>query len=142
VWESRSPKSPSAERHLFGCAGDQVFGERTRDCSLLPALIKFRIAGAVRRTALRTSACSIAYDYIELTHEISRANGATDDLSIGLSAGYTLFLVFVHILLLSTAYVSSDIHMHIHIVTYVTVIFWIKLKLKITISLPISTLSE
>jgi hypothetical protein len=35
-WESRPPKSPSAERHLHGSAGDQVFGERTRDCSLRP----------------------------------------------------------------------------------------------------------
>jgi hypothetical protein len=31
VWESRPPKSPSAEWHLHGCASDQVFGERTRD---------------------------------------------------------------------------------------------------------------
>jgi hypothetical protein len=36
VWESRPPKSSSAERHLHGCAGDQVFGERTRDCSFRP----------------------------------------------------------------------------------------------------------
>jgi hypothetical protein len=35
-WESMPPKSPSAERHLHGCAGNQVFGERTRDCSLRP----------------------------------------------------------------------------------------------------------
>jgi hypothetical protein len=62
-------------------------------------------------------------------------NEATDALSIGPSVGYTLFLIFVHILLLFTAYVSSDIHMHIHVVTYITIIFWIKLKLKMTISL-------
>jgi hypothetical protein len=36
VCESRPPKSPSAERHLHECAGDQVFGERTRDYSLRP----------------------------------------------------------------------------------------------------------
>jgi hypothetical protein len=36
VWDSRPMKSPFAERHLHGCAGDQVFGERTRDCSLRP----------------------------------------------------------------------------------------------------------
>jgi hypothetical protein len=65
---------------------------------------------------------------------MSRVNGATDALSIGPSAGYTLFLVFVHILLLFTAYVSSDTHMHIHVVTYITVILWIKLKLKMSIS--------
>lgn len=32
-WESRPPKSPAAEIHLHGCAGDQIFGERLRDCS-------------------------------------------------------------------------------------------------------------
>jgi hypothetical protein len=36
VWESRPPKSLSAELNLHGCVGDQVFGERTRDCSLRP----------------------------------------------------------------------------------------------------------
>jgi hypothetical protein len=42
-------------------------------------------------------------------------NGATDALSIGPSAGYNMFFVFVHILLLFTGYVSSDTHMHIHV---------------------------
>jgi hypothetical protein len=50
-------------------------------------------------------------------------NGATDALSIGPFAGYNLFFVFVHILLLFTAYVSSDTHTHIHVVMYITVIF-------------------
>jgi hypothetical protein len=63
------------------------------------------------------------YDYIEHTHKMSRVNGATGALSIGPSVGYILFFVFVHILLLFTAYVTSDTHMHIHIVTYITVIF-------------------
>jgi hypothetical protein len=67
---------------------------------------------------------------------MSRVNGATDTLSIGPSTGYNLFFVFVHILLLFTAYVS-DAHMHIHVVTYITVIFWIKLKLKMYISLTV-----
>jgi hypothetical protein len=49
-------------------------------------------------------------------------------------ARYNLFFLFVHILLLFTAYVSHDTHMYIHVVTYVTVIFWIKLKLKMHIS--------
>jgi hypothetical protein len=70
---------------------------------------------------------STAYDYIEHTHEVSRVNGATDALSIGPSAGYNLFFIFVRILLF-TAYVSSDTHMHIHAVTYIHVIFWIKLN--------------
>jgi hypothetical protein len=39
---------------------------------------------------------------------MSRVNGATDALSIDPSARYTMSLVFVHILLLFTAYVSSD----------------------------------
>ena len=39
---------------------------------------------------------------------MSRVNGATGALSIGPSTGYNLFFVFVHILLLFTAYVSSD----------------------------------
>jgi hypothetical protein len=80
---------------------------------------------------------STAYDYIEHTHEMSHVNRATDALSIGPSAGYNMFFVFVHILLLFTAYVSSDTHMHIHVVTYISVIFWIKLKLKMPISLTI-----
>jgi hypothetical protein len=71
---------------------------------------------------------------------MSRVNGATDALSIGPSIGYTLFLVFVHILLLFTAYVSSDTYMHIHVVTYITMIFWIKLKLKMPISPTIQKL--
>jgi hypothetical protein len=51
------------------------------------------------------------YDYIEHTHEMSRVNEAIDALTIGPSVGYNLFFVFVHILLLFTAYVSSDTYM-------------------------------
>jgi hypothetical protein len=64
---------------------------------------------------------------------MSRVNGATDALSIVPSIGYILFLVIVQVLLLFTAYVSSDTHMHIYVVTYVTLVCWIKLKLKMTI---------
>jgi hypothetical protein len=39
---------------------------------------------------------------------MSRVSGATNALSIGPSAWYNLFFVFVYILLLFTAYVSSD----------------------------------
>jgi hypothetical protein len=53
---------------------------------------------------------------------MSPVNGATDALSIGPSAGYTLFFIFVHILLLFTSYISSDTHMHMHIVTYITLV--------------------
>jgi hypothetical protein len=71
-----------------------------------------------------------SYGYIEQTHEMSRVNGATDALSIGPSAEYTLFFVFVHISLLFTAYASSYTHMHMHVITYIALFFWIKLKLK------------
>jgi hypothetical protein len=73
---------------------------------------------------------STLYGYIEQTHEMSHVNGATNALSIGPSAGYTLFFVFVHVSLLFIAYASSYTHMHIHIITYITLFFWIKLKLK------------
>jgi hypothetical protein len=66
---------------------------------------------------------------------MSRVNEATDAWSIGPSVGYTLFFVFVHMLLFFTVYVSSDTHMYIHVVAYITLVFWIKLKLKMTISL-------
>jgi hypothetical protein len=66
-------------------------------------------------------------------YDMSRVNGVTDALSIGPSAGYSLFFVFVYILLLFAVYAISDTHMHIHVVTYITVIFWIKLKLKMCI---------
>jgi hypothetical protein len=89
--------------------------------SARPTLIKFLITGVVRGTALCIA--STAYDYIEHTHEMSRVNRATDALSIGPSAGYNLFFVFVHILLLFTAYVSSDTHMYIQVITYITMIF-------------------
>jgi hypothetical protein len=80
------------------------------------------------------------YDYIEHTHEMSHVNGVIDALSIGPSVGYTLFLVFVHILLLFTIYVISDTHMHIHDITYIIVVFWIKLKLKMPISLTVKNM--
>jgi hypothetical protein len=57
---------------------------------------------------------SVAYDYIEHAHEMSRVNGVTGALSIGPSTGYNMFFCICAILLLFTAYVSSDTHMHIH----------------------------
>jgi hypothetical protein len=71
---------------------------------------------------------------------MSRVNGATNAFSIGPSAGYTLFFVFVHVLLLFTTYVCSDTHMHIHVVTCIIQVFWIKLKLIMSNSLPIQNL--
>jgi hypothetical protein len=61
-WESRPPKSPTAEIHLHGCADDQIFGERLRDCSRdRPQLFFF--PATVRGTALRTSSCT---DFVRL----------------------------------------------------------------------------
>jgi hypothetical protein len=69
------PKSSSAEIHLHGCVGDQIFGERIRDCSLDPfdlALLRLHpvlrrlpratcvvvlLLATVRGTAWRTSSC-------------------------------------------------------------------------------------
>jgi hypothetical protein len=48
---------------------------------------------------------------------MSRVNGATVALSIRPSVRYTLFLAIMNVLLLFTAYASSDTHMHIYIVT-------------------------
>jgi hypothetical protein len=143
VWESRPPKSPSAERHLHECVDDHVFGERTRDCSLRPLdqrLLSSSSSAPFEGLHYVHQPASTMYDYIEHTHEMSRVNGATDALSIGPSAGYNMFFIFVHILLLFTAYVSSDTHMHIHVITYITMIFWIKLKLKMSISLTGDTI--
>jgi hypothetical protein len=69
-------------------------------------------------------------------------NGATGALSIGPSAGYTLFFVFMHVSLLFTAYASSYTHMHIHVITYIALIIWIKLKLKMPNFLTLDVLSR
>jgi hypothetical protein len=133
---------------LHRCAGNQIFGERIHDCSrdpFDPALLRQhpvlrRLPWATRDAVLlplivRGTACvhlpaSTLYGYIEYTHEMSRVNEDTDALSIGPSAGYFLFFVFVHALLLFTTYTISYTHMHIHVFTYITLFFWIKLKLK------------
>jgi hypothetical protein len=50
---------------------------------------------------------------------MSRENEATYTLSIDHSEGYILFLVIVHVLLLFTAYVSSDTHAYkYHLIHY------------------------
>jgi hypothetical protein len=72
---------------------------------------------------------SSSYNYIGHTHEMSRANGATNALSIGPSARYFMFSILVHVSFMFTAYATSGTHMHIHVVTYITLVFWIKLKL-------------
>jgi hypothetical protein len=140
-WEGKTPESPSAQLHLHGCADDQIFGERTHDCSLCP--LGQRWSGSSSSTPFEGLHCvhlsaSKAYDYIEHTHEMSRVNGATD-ANIGPSLGYILFLVTVHVLLWFTDYACIHTHIHIHVVTYITLIFWIKLKPIMSDSLTFST---
>jgi hypothetical protein len=84
-------------------------------------------ADQVSRCRCRSRDCTLsastAYDYIKHTHKMSRVNGITDILVIDPSAGYTLFFVFVHVLLLFTTYLNSDIHIYIHIVICITLVF-------------------
>jgi hypothetical protein len=77
-------------------------------------LIRFFVVGAVQGLHCVHLSASTVYDYIEHTQEMSCVNGSTDALSIGPSAGYNMFFVFIHVLLLFTAYASSHTHMHIH----------------------------
>jgi hypothetical protein len=131
-WESMPPKSLSIELDLHGCVGIQVFGEHTHDYSLRP--LDQRWSGSSSSTPFEGLhyvhlPASNVYDYIEHAYEMSRVNGATDALIISPSVEYTLFFVFVYVLLLFTAYVSSNTHMRIHVVTYITLLLWIKLKL-------------
>jgi hypothetical protein len=122
---------------LVRCAGNQVFGECTRDCSLHPFFIVFPGRHMLLFVFLQPFEgmlgvhlpTSTVYDYIEHTHEMSRVNGVTGVFSIGPSAGYFLFFILVHVLFPFTAYASSDTNMHIHVITYITLFFWIKLKL-------------
>jgi hypothetical protein len=92
--------------------------------SAQPMLIQFLLSTSFEGLYCVHLPASTVYYYIEHTHEMSRVNGTTDDLSIGPSAEYTLFLVILHVLLLFTAYASSHAHMHIHVVTYITLVFW------------------
>jgi hypothetical protein len=50
-------------------------------------------------------------------------NGATGALGIGPSAGYSLLLIFVHVILLLIATVSSYAHMHISVITFIALYF-------------------
>jgi hypothetical protein len=79
VWESRPPKSLSVELHLHGCACDQVFGERTRDCSLRSLDQHWSSSSSsapfVGLHCVHLPA-STAYDYIEHTHKMPHVSGA------------------------------------------------------------------
>jgi hypothetical protein len=91
-WESKPSKSSSAEIHLHGCIGDEVFGERTHDCLLHPfdqhcfIYIRFFVVFPRRRVLMFFFrrpfeglhcvhlAASNLYGYIEHTHETSHVN--------------------------------------------------------------------
>jgi hypothetical protein len=66
-------------------------------------------------------------------------NGATDALNIGPSVGYSLFFIFVHVILLFTAAVSSYAHMHISVITFIVLYFFIKLIMKMPKFLTFTT---
>jgi hypothetical protein len=106
------PPSASIER-VGEYASEIVVRRATRVCERssfwgnVLATARSTNADPVLRCRRRSWDCT-AYDYIEHTHEMSHVNGATDALSIGPSTGYTLSLVFVHILLLFTAYVTPS----------------------------------
>ena len=85
-WESRTPEPPSVKQHLLGCAGDQSFGERLRDCSLLQIIFVFFLVAVdiiffffvfrivvfflvdVRGTTLRTPSCINCGPRLQATH--------------------------------------------------------------------------
>jgi hypothetical protein len=78
-WESMPPEPPSAWRHLLECADDQVFGERLRDCLLLPSDCRRRLLLLpwivyfpvdVRGTALQTSSCIDCDPRHQATHYV------------------------------------------------------------------------
>ena len=117
-WESRPPKSPSAERHLHGCAGDQVFGERTRACSLRP--LDQHWSSSSSPAPFEGLHCvhlpaSTTYDYIEHTHEMASVNGATEPWASVPPQGTicSLYLCIFYCCLLLTWVV-------IHICTYIS----------------------
>jgi hypothetical protein len=113
------------------CADDQVFGSVfATACFIRSTSAASSTSGSSSSSPGDTCCCSSSgdrsgglhrvhllasnlYGYIEHTHKMSRVNGATDVLSIGPSAEYFLLFVFVHVLyvlLLFTAYASSDTH--------------------------------
>jgi hypothetical protein len=136
-WESRPPKSPSAEIHLHKCAGDIRFLgsvlatapaiRSTQRCFVyILSFVVFPerrlLLFVFRRSFERLQGIhlppSTLYNYIKHTHEMSRGSGATDDLSIGPpQSTLCFFFVFLHVLLLFTVYASSYTHMHIYVIT-------------------------
>jgi hypothetical protein len=93
----------------------------TSTCSLEP--ICLLPGGCSRDYNANINLHRISIDYIEHTHEMSRVTGVTSALSIGPSAGYSLLLIFVYVILLFTAIMSSYAHVHISVITFITLYF-------------------
>jgi hypothetical protein len=105
-WESRPPKSTSAEIHLHGCVGIRFLGSvfatarvirSTQRCFVYirfivvfpgRCVLLFLFRRPFERLHCVHLPTSTLYGYIEHTHEMSRVKGAIDALSIGPSAGY------------------------------------------------------
>jgi hypothetical protein len=127
MWESRPPSVGEQASKItvrgatfaWMCGRSGFWGAYSRLLASFArlALIRFLVPSVVRVTALRTSAC---IDYIRLYRTYTRdvsCEWVTDVLSIDSSAGYNLFLIFMHILMFFTAYISSGTNIRIHIVT-------------------------
>jgi hypothetical protein len=145
--ESKPPKSSSADIHLHGCGGDQIFWEayswllawsvrpgatvhpvvRGLPRATRPVVLRTM---TVRGTVRRTSCC---IDFVRLYRTNTRvvsckwSHWCLEHRSL---CRYTLLFIFMHVLLLFTVYTSSYTYMHIHVITYIILFFWIKLKSK------------
>jgi hypothetical protein len=109
------------------CERYQIFGERTHDCSLDP----FDHVTASLSSPGDVCCCFSSGDHSRdctayiFPHPLSTTTSNIHTrclvwkaLSIGPSAWYILFFVFVHILLLFTAYTNSYTQMHIHVTDF------------------------
>jgi hypothetical protein len=85
----------------------------TSTCSWEP--IRLLPSGCSRDCTANINLHRIPINYIEHTHEMSRVNRVTGALSIGPSVEYSLLLIFVHVILLFTATMSSYAHICYHI---------------------------
>jgi hypothetical protein len=123
-WEGRPPKSPSTEIHLHGCVGDQVFVLVTaRFISSTSAALS--TSGSSSSTPFEGLHCvhlpaSNLYIYIEHTHEMFRVNGASDVLSIGPSAGYFLFFLYLCIFHFCLLFMRVVVHICIYMSSHIS----------------------
>jgi hypothetical protein len=115
-------RDPSRDRRSI-----RFLGSTQRNClidiDLFREPIRLLLAGCSQDYTANINLHRIPIDYIEHTHEMSHVNGATGALSTGTSAGYSLLLIFVHVILLFTATMSSNAHMHISVIIFITLYF-------------------